>query len=87
MATAANGKKAPQESPPEDNKSILFQWCEDQQARIVWGEYSNGHKFCRVRVGRQVESEGPDFVSAAQETRRRLERYSSPRSTYLRDKA
>lgn len=69
MATGARRATDPAPAPPApakpvDEKAALFQWCENQQARIVWGEYLSGRKFCRVRVGRQLEREGPDFVTA-----------------------
>lgn len=71
MATAA---RRAEPAPPGDQKSELFQWCENQQARIVWGEYLSGRKFCRVRVGRQLEREGPDFVSACLDAKAAHER-------------
>ena len=67
---------APDQSPDAapDQRAELFEWCENQQARIVWGEYLNLKRFCRVRVGRQIECEGPDFVTACSDAKRRWER-------------
>jgi len=75
MATANGAPRRPAPEVTEQTEvSTLFQWCENQQARIVWGEYLNGKKFCRVRLGRQLECEGPDFRAACLEAKRRWER-------------
>jgi len=71
---AAGARRATDPAPAPDQKADLFQWCENQQARIVWGEYLSGRKFCRVRVGRQLEREGPDFVSACLDAKAAHER-------------
>lgn len=72
---AATGERKSEPPVPKgDQRAQLFQWCEDQQARIVWGEYLSGRKFCRVRVGRQLEREGPDFVAACLDAKAAHER-------------
>lgn len=66
------------------NELEWFQWVGRICGRIVWGEYSSGKPFCRVRAGRWIECEDSTFLLAAQQLYAKLRQKGDPMANFMR---